>query len=138
LKSLTEAVSEDTSRMLNLLSKHDPDSASYLAAFSFALARVAFADNEVTESERKAMRRILRDVANLEPSEVEFIMELSMMHKLAQTQIANRGGSELCADRATHFIESLYEIARADGSVSQEESSEIKSIAAEFGIAHPD
>ncbi len=137
LKSLTEAVSEDTSRMLKLLSKHDPDSASYLVAFSFALARVAFADNEVTESERKAMRRILRDVANLGPSEVDFIMELSMMHKLAQTRIANRGSSELSADRATHFIESLYEIARADGSVSQEEVSEIKSIAAEFGIAHP-
>ena len=51
-----------------------------------------------------------------------------MMQKLAQAQIGNRGGSDLCADRATHFVESLYEIARADGSVSQEEIDEIKSV----------
>jgi len=46
------AVSEGASRMLNLREKHDPDSASYLATFAFALARVAYTDNVVTDSER--------------------------------------------------------------------------------------
>ena len=138
MKSLTEAVSEDTSRMLNLLSKHDPSSASYLASFAFALARVAFADNEVTEDERIAMQRILRDVAHLEPAEVNFIMELSMMQRLAQSQMADRAGDGLGVDRTKHFVESLYEIARADGTVSPEEISEIRAITAEFGIGHPE
>jgi len=135
IKSLSEAVSEDTSRMLNLLEKHDPNSASYLASFSFALARVAYADNEVTESERIEMRRILHEVANLAPAEVEFIMELSMMQKRAISSGLNPQGMQ--ADRAEHFVESLYAIANADGNVSPEELHEIKTIAAEFGLSDP-
>ncbi len=135
IKSLSEAVSEDTSRMLNLLEKHDPNSASYLASFSFALARVAYADNEVTESERIEMRRILHEVANLAPAEVEFIMELSMMQKRAISSGLNPQGMQ--ADRAEHFVESLYAIANADGNVSPEELHEIKTIAAEFGLTDP-
>jgi len=134
MKSLTEAVSEGTSRMLNLLGKHDPNSASYLASFSFALARVAYADNQVTVSELAEMRRILHEVANLQPAEVEFIMELAMMQKRAQSESASNGDTGLGADMAEQFVESLYAIARADGTVSPEEVHEIEAIAAEFGI----
>ncbi len=66
MKSLSEVVSEGASRMLNLLEKHDPNSANYLATFSFALARIAYADGEVSDSERDEMRRILHEVAKLE------------------------------------------------------------------------
>lgn len=135
MKSMTEAVSEGASRMLNLLGKHEPANASYLAAFSFALARVAYADNVVTEDERTEMRRILHDVAQLQPAEVEFIMELSMMQNRAlSTTDTSVEHSALIADRTAHFIDSLYAIAQADGVVGSEEISEIKAIAAEFGI----
>lgn len=136
MKPLSEAVSEGASRMLNLLGKHEPGAASYLAAFSFALARVAYADNVVTDSERAEMRRILHDVAHLEPSEVEFIMELSMMQSrsLGAEDLSDEH-SALLAERKTHFVESLYAIARADGKVSEEETDEIRMIAAEFGIS---
>ncbi len=137
MKPLGEAVSEGASRMLNLLGKHEPGTASYLAAFSFALARVAYADNVVDDNERDEMRRVLHDVAQLEPSEVEFIMELSMM----QSRTMNAGDSSeeqlgLIAARKAHFLESLYAIAGADGEVSAEEIEEIRTIAAEFGIKH--
>ena len=135
MKSLSEAVSEGTSRMLNLLEKHDPDSASYLATFAFALARVAYADNEVTDDERSRMRQILHDVARLEPSEVEFIMELSMMQSRSKSGLATRlKHSRLDRERGEQLIQSLYAIARADGRVSAEEIVEIQAIAQEFGI----
>jgi ABC-type lipoprotein export system ATPase subunit len=135
MKSLTEVVSEGTSRMLNLLEKHDPHSANYLATFSFALARVAYADSKVSDSERDEMRRILHEVAKLEPAEVEFIMELSMMQKRAKAGIDNRMvNPALDKDRAEHFLNSLYAIAQADGITSSEELVEIEAIAAEFGL----
>ena len=135
MKSLSEAVSEGTSRMLNLLEKHDPNSANYLATFSFALARIAYADGEVTDSELLEMRRILHEVAQLESSEVEFIMELSMMQKRARSGIDSKGlNPDFDEDRGKHFLESLYAIARADGTVSAEETVEIEAIAAEFGL----
>lgn len=135
MKSLSEVVSEGTSRMLNLLEKHDPNSANYLATFSFALARVAYADNEVSDSERDEMRRILHEVAKLEAAEVEFIMELSMMQKRARSGMDNRiVNPALDTDRAEHFLNSLYAIAQADGIASTEELIEIEAIAAEFGL----
>jgi len=135
IKSLTEAVSEGTSRMLNLLEKHDPNSANYLATFAFALARVAYADNEITESERVEMRRILQEVANLEPAEVEFVMELAMMQKRAQSEMnVDTPNASLDGDRQTHFVESLYAIADADGNISEEELAEIDAIVKEFGL----
>jgi putative ABC transport system ATP-binding protein len=135
MKSLSEFVSAGTSQMLNLLEKHEPHTANYLATFSFALARVAYADGKVTDSERDEMRRILHDVARLEPAEVEFIMELSMMQKRAKAGIDNRiENPAFDNNRAEHFLSSLHAIAQADGIKSSEELIEIKSIATEFGL----
>lgn len=135
MKSLSEAVSEGASRMLNLLEKHDPHAANYLATFSFALARIAYADGQVSDSERDEMRRILHEVAKLEPAEVDFIMELSMMQKRAKAGIDNRiKNPAFDDDRAEHFLNSLRAIAHADGTASSEELVEIESIAAEFGL----
>ena len=136
MKSLSEVVSEGTSRMLNLLEKHDPDSANYLATFSFALARIAYADGVVSDSEREEMRRILHEVAKFEDSEVEFIMELSMMLKRTESGIDNRvKNAALDEDRSRHFVESLHAIANADGMMSSEEAVEIDAIVSEFGLA---
>jgi putative ABC transport system ATP-binding protein len=135
MKPLSEVVSEGTSRMLNLLEKHDPNSANYLASFAFALARIAYADGKVRDSERAEMRRILHEVAKLESAEVEFIMELSMMLKRTKSGLDNRlENPALNEDRAEHFLDSLFAIARADGLVTSEELMEIEAIAAEFGI----
>lgn len=135
MKSLSEMVSQGTSRMLNLLEKHDPHSANYLATFSFALARIAYADGEVSDSERDEMRRILHEVARLEAAEVEFIMELSMMQKRAKSGLDVRiVNPALDKKRAEHFLESLYAIAQADGTTSSEELVEIEAIATEFGL----
>lgn len=137
MKSLSEVVSEGTSRMLNLLEKHDPNSANYLATFSFALARIAYADGQVRDSERDEMRRILHEVARLEPAEVEFIMELSMMLKRTKAGLDNRMANPVFDDdRARHFLDSLYAIARADGKVTSDELVEIEAVASEFGITH--
>jgi putative ABC transport system ATP-binding protein len=136
IRSLSEVVSEGTSRMLNLLEKHDPNSASYLASFAFALARIAYADGIVSDDERKEMRRILHEVAKLEDSEVDFIMELSMMQKRAQMKIDNKVESSVFdQERTQHFLDSLYAIAQADGISTSEELREIEAIAVEFGLS---
>lgn len=135
MKSLSEVVSEGTSRMLNLLEKHDPNAANYLATFSFALARIAYADGVVKEEEREQMRRILQEVAKLNEAEVDFIMEMSMMQGRARSRIDNRiVNPALDEERAAHFLESLHAIARADGAATSEELVEIDAIAAEFGL----
>jgi uncharacterized tellurite resistance protein B-like protein len=136
MRSSTEAVAEDTSRMLNLLGRHSPDSSSHLAAFAFALARVAYADEVVKDSEREAVREILRDKVGLGPGEVEFVMELSLMRHQSASNVGKlRAPPGDITERHRLFVESLYTIARADGHVVDEELQEIEAIAAEFGVA---
>ena len=139
LKSTKEAVVEGTSRMLNLLEKHSPDTAGYLAAFAFALARVAYADDVVVDSERAEVRRILGETANLSTAEIDFIMEMSLMQGRTQTHHnaepdADDAAPLLDGDRRQHFVDSLHAIAQADGVVTPEETAEINRIASEFGL----
>jgi putative ABC transport system ATP-binding protein len=136
IRSLSEVVSEGTSRMLNLLEKHDPNSANFLATFAFALARIAYADGVISDEERSEMRRILHQVAKLEDAEVNFIMELSMMQRRAQVRIDNKiANPAFDEERTRHFLDSLYAMAQADGVSTNAELLEIESIAAEFGLA---
>ena len=135
IKSLSEVVSEGTSRMLNLLEKHDPNSANYLATFAFALARIAYADGVISDEERNEMRRILHQVANLEDAEVNFIMELSMMQRRAQSRVDSKiDNPAFDEERTRHLLDSLYAMAQADGVLTSVELLEIESIAAEFGL----
>ena len=138
MKSLSEVVSEGASRMLNLLERHDPNAANYLATFSFALARIAYADGVIREQERDEMRRILHEVAKLNDAEVEFIMEMSMMQGRAKSRLDNRiVNPAFDEDRAEHFLDSLHAIAQADGITTSAELIEIDTIAAEFGLTRP-
>lgn len=135
MQNSAEAVAENTSRMLNLLGRHAPESSSYLAAFAFALARVAWADNRVLDSERQAVREVLRDKVGLGAGEVDLVLELSLMqNQAAKAKDAPRAPQAGREARDRLFIESLYEIARADERVAEEEVREIEAIAAEFGI----
>lgn len=135
MKSISEVVSEGTSRMLNLLEKHDPHSANYLATFAFALARIAYADGVVSDVERDEMRRILHQVAKLQTAEVDFIMELSMMQGRAKSKLDNRIVNPAFDEKRTeHFLNSLHAIAQADGITTSHELLEIDAIAAEFGL----
>jgi putative ABC transport system ATP-binding protein len=135
MQNSAEAVAENTSRMLNLLGRHAPESSSYLAAFAFALARVAWADKRVLESEREAVRATLRDKVGLGPGEVDLVLELSLMQsRVEQAGESPRAPTAGKEERDRLFIESLYDIARADKRVAAEEVEEIERIAAEFGV----
>ena len=81
------------------------------------------------------MRRILHQVANLEDAEVNFIMELSMMQRRAQSRVDNTiENPAFDEDRTRHLLDSLYAMAQADGVSTSAELLEIESIAAEFGL----
>lgn len=141
LKSTKEAVVASTSRMLNILEKHSPNTTGYLAAFSFALARVAYADRVVVDSEREAVRRILGETATLSEAEVDFIMEMSLIQGRTQTRDtpphpeATDAVPMLDEEHRRHFVDSLRAVAAADGEITDEEEAEINRIASEYGLS---
>ncbi|MEH6589673.1 MAG: ATP-binding cassette domain-containing protein [Halioglobus sp.] len=135
VKALADAVGDNTSRMLNVLAKHEPNASTYLAAFSLALTRVATADQVVTEEETHSIRNILNEVSGLSTGEVDLVMKLSESlmgaHALivAESEFADPG-----SDKHKVFVDSLYAVAAADGDVSELELTEISNILDELGM----
>jgi putative ABC transport system ATP-binding protein len=135
MQSLSGAIAENASQLLTLLEKHDPDRSHFISTFSHALARVAFADQVIAEEERQVMRTVLRDASGLSEPEVDLVVELAMAQVRMNTEVVEvperKPFTEMQRDQ---FLDSLYAVADADGTLSEEERSEIDSIAAELGF----
>lgn len=134
IQPISEAVANNTSRMLRLLERHDPSSSHFLSALSLGLTRVALADNEMDEAERVAIRDNLTAVSNLTVAEVDLVMELAFSQLRIRT-----GGEQALAhpftdEQSRHFIAALRAVAAADGAIKPEELAEIDAIAAELGF----
>lgn len=134
IQSISDAVSSNTSRMLRLLDKHDPNASQYLSAFSLALTRVALADDSIDDTERETMRRSLVAASDLSRAEIDLVMELATTQVRCQSALKNAGDSLFSEEQRRHFIDSLHAVASADGQVSQEELVEIERIARELGF----
>jgi putative ABC transport system ATP-binding protein len=135
VKNLADAVGDTTSRMLNILARHEPTASSYLAAFALALTRVASADQVITEDETNTIRGILGEMSDLSSGEVDLVMELS--HSLVGAQITSKATEDIrdkTSDRHKQFVTALHAVAAADGEVSEVELNEIKGILEELGI----
>lgn len=134
IQSISEAVSANTSQMLRLLDRHDPEASLYLSAFSLALTRVAMADNSVDDAERDMIRKVLNQASGLGEGEVDLVMELAMSQVRCRAAINGSGKALFSDEQARHFLESMHAVAAADGEVSAEELGEIDAIARELGF----
>jgi putative ABC transport system ATP-binding protein len=134
IQSLSEAVADNTTRLLGLLEKYEPESANYITALSLGLARVACADGKVTEHERQEMKNILHNLDVLEHSEVDLVIEFATRQQKFLGDHETVKNSYFTSDQRNVFISSLNAIANADGHISDAEIREIRSIAEDYGF----
>ena len=134
IQSLTEAVADNTTRLLGLLEKYEPENANYITALSLGLARVACADGKVTEQEKQEMIRILKGLEMLEPAEIDLVVEFATRQQKFLGEHETVKKTYFSDDQREVFIQSLNAIAEADGIVSQDERDEIHSIAEDYGF----
>jgi putative ABC transport system ATP-binding protein len=134
IKSLSESVADNTTRLLGLLEKYEPDNANYITALSLGLARVACADGKVTEEESEEMRRILNDLNMLESAEIDLVIEFATRQQRFLGDHEAVKNAYFSPEQREVFLSSLNAVAAADGFVSDEESQEIQSIAEDYGF----
>jgi uncharacterized tellurite resistance protein B-like protein len=138
-ESETATVREISARLERL----DPETAKYLAAFAYVLARVAHADLSIDFDETAAMERIVSQLAELSPEETSLVVEI------AKSQARLLGGTEnyvvtrefrkiSTREQRGRLLECLYAVAAADGSITGPESGEIMAIAEELGFTRPE
>jgi uncharacterized tellurite resistance protein B-like protein len=138
--SSAEPAETDTVRRIAArLDQLDPQIAKYLAAFAYVLARVAYADLEIDESETQTMQDVVARVGRLSEQEAILVVEI------AKSQARVLGGTEnyvvtrefrriSSTEQRNQLLECLYAVAAADGSISSIESQEIQSVAEELGF----
>lgn len=135
MQSLSGTIAENTSQLLTMLERHDPERSHFISAFSHALARVAYVDQVINEDERKVMREVLRDASGLSEPEVDLVVELAMAQvRMSSEQVETKQPKPFNKMQRDQFLASLYAVANADGNLSEQERSEIDSIALELGF----
>jgi uncharacterized tellurite resistance protein B-like protein len=120
-----------------------PDRARHLASFAYILGRVAHVDLEVSAEETRAMEGILCSLAGLSEDEAILIVRIAKsQHELfgaTESYVVTRE----FARTATHeekaaLLECLFAVSASDETVSGVEEAEIRRIAGELDLTHPD
>jgi len=117
----------------------EQETARFLAAFAYVLARVAHVDLEIDDAEVGEMERRIEGLGGLDASESRLVA------RLAAAQAGTLGGTEnylvtrefrKVSSRAqrTQLLECLFAVAAADGTISNAESTEVIAIAEELGF----
>ena len=131
----TKTVREIAARLERL----PPETARYLAAFAYVLARVANADLEIAPAEAEEMRGIVRILAGLSAEEADLVVEIakSQARLLGGTEnyVVTREFRRLSTPiQRAQLLECLYAVTAADGTISGAESREIANVAEELGF----
>ena len=140
------APSPDTAsvrRIAARLERLPPDTARYLAAFAYVLARVAHADLSFGAEETASMRGLVAEVGGIAPEEAELVVEI------AKSQARLLGGTEnyvvtrefrriSTREQRAALLDCLFAVAAADGTISGAESLEIMNVAEELGFTRPE
>ena len=134
---------ETVRRITDALDRMDPEKARYIAGFAYVLSRVARADLKVSETETRAMERIVAGHAGLPEEQAILVVQI------AKTQNQLFGGTEnFLVTRefnnfATHeqklaLVDCLFAVAAAEGKISAAEDNEIRQISDELRLEHRD
>jgi uncharacterized tellurite resistance protein B-like protein len=119
------------------------DRARHLACFAYILTRPARADHEVTDSEATRMREIVMREAGTSEAEAAAIV------RVARDVARTSGGTEdflitrefertATREEKLHLLDCLFEIGAADASILIIEDNEIRRVASELKLDHPD
>lgn len=123
------------------LAEVDPARAEFITAFAGLLARVAYADQEISPAEAQEITRILTERIQLAPAEAAAVTEVVRYHTAVLRGVENylltRAFNAVAgAAEKEQLIDCLYAIAAADGLVSNVEDEEVRRIARALLLTH--
>jgi uncharacterized tellurite resistance protein B-like protein len=135
--------SASVKRIAKEFEQFDDETARYLAAFAYVLARVATADRDVEDSEVAVIELALVEIAEIDPGHARLVAEAAHIEAEeeggTQNYIATRDFRKLASrEQCAKLLTCLLQVAAADGEITRDESSEILNIAGELGFAFPE
>jgi uncharacterized tellurite resistance protein B-like protein len=130
---------ETVRKIVRELETLEPETARYLAAFAFILARVAHADLEITEEETRRMEQILLGLGHLSAEQARLAVSLAKaQHHVeggTESFLVTREFREIATkEQCRELLDCLFAVSAADDSISGTEESQIRQVASELGF----
>lgn len=138
-KASASADTDTVRRIVASLDAMDPDRARWIAAFAFLLCRVARADLAVSEDERVAMERIMRERGGLSEEQTVLVLQIAKAQEAlfggTENYLVSREFNKLATrEEKLALLDCLFAVSAADESISTAEDSEIVRICAELQL----
>jgi uncharacterized tellurite resistance protein B-like protein len=116
-----------------------PESARYLAAFAFILARVANADLEISEKETRRMEQIVQRTGHLTDEQARLAVSLAKArHQVeggTESFLVTREFRQIATrEQCRELLDCLFAVSAADDSISGIEETQIRQITSELGL----
>jgi uncharacterized tellurite resistance protein B-like protein len=146
-KSAPEAPPEASALLIETVKRHmpdaDPDVVAIVGAVAGLLARVAYADLELSESELDEIRHQLGNVEGFEKPGIEAVCELVREHSQALGVEGIQTYTRVLYDETSRalrieVLDVLLDLAAADGRVTLDETNLLRRITTSLGLSDAD
>ena len=130
-------------KVVEALDHLDEERARFIAAFGYILGRVAHADLKISPEETAAMERIIMEHAQLPAEQAMVVVQTAKTHNqlfggtenFLVTREFHRAATR---EQKMTLLDCAFAVAAAEGHVSGAEDNEIRQIASELRLDHPD
>jgi uncharacterized tellurite resistance protein B-like protein len=144
-KSAANASSETETvrKIAHQLDELDPARARYMAVFAYVLSRVARADLHVSEEETREMERLVAEKGGLPEAQAVMVVQIAKHQNLLFGATEDFLVTREFNDVATHaeklaLLDCAFAIAAAGSVITTVEDNEIRKIADQLRVEHPD
>ncbi len=134
---------ETVRKIVAALEQLPPERARHIAMFAYLLSRVAHADLDISKQETLAMERIVAEHGGLPEEQAVLVVQMAKAHNrlFGGTEnflVAREFNRSATHEDKLHLLDCLYAISSADKDISNVEDAEIRKIARELRLEHPD
>ena len=142
-KDETSPETETIRKITEALDRLEPDYARYLAGFAYILGRVAHADSHIAPEETREMERILVQQGGLPEQQAIIVVQMAKTQNVlfgsTENYLVTREFTKLASrEQKMALLHCLFAVSSVDDAIETVEDNEIRRIAQEIGLAHPD
>ena len=135
--------SEGLAHIEQTLAGLEPARARYIACFAYILTRGACADLEITDGEARAMERIVAERGDIGAEQASVVVDIARIQSLRSggtddVLVARQFNAVASHDQKIALLDCLFAVAASDESIRTAEDHEIRRIANELKIEHPE
>jgi uncharacterized tellurite resistance protein B-like protein len=134
---------ETVRRIVGELDRLDRSRARFLAAFAYVLSRVAAADMDISDSEIEKMVQIVQRLGHIPEEQAVLVVAIAkhqnQLFGSTEDYLVTREFRDIATDeQRAELLDCLFAVSAADDTITLDEESQIREIAAELGFEHRD